>query len=84
MTTFRSIIVTPTTRDRSLELARCKYRCRVVERSRVGHSCLNTHCYSRLMLDKNGDRAGHLWGSVEPLEGKGGESVVAILRFSMW
>jgi hypothetical protein len=27
---------------------------------------------------------GHLGGSVEPSEGKGGESVVAILRFSMW
>jgi hypothetical protein len=25
-----------------------------------------------------------LGGSVEPSEGKGGESVVAILRFSMW
>jgi hypothetical protein len=29
-------------------------------------------------------RAGPLGGSVEPSEGKGGESVVAILRFSMW
>jgi hypothetical protein len=27
---------------------------------------------------------GHLGGSVERSEGKGGESVVAILRFSMW
>jgi hypothetical protein len=27
---------------------------------------------------------GHLGGSVEPSEGKGGESVVAIPRFSMW
>jgi hypothetical protein len=27
---------------------------------------------------------GHLGGSVEPLEGKDGESVVAILRFFMW
>jgi hypothetical protein len=27
---------------------------------------------------------GHLGGSVELSEGKGGESVVAILRFSMW
>jgi hypothetical protein len=27
---------------------------------------------------------GHLGGSVEPSEGKGGESAVAILRFSMW
>jgi hypothetical protein len=36
------------------------------------------------MLDKNGDRAGPLGGPVEPSEGKDGESVVAILRFSMW
>jgi hypothetical protein len=27
---------------------------------------------------------GHLGGLVEPSEGKGGESVVAIPRFSMW
>jgi hypothetical protein len=27
---------------------------------------------------------GHLGGSMEPLEGKGRESVVAIPRFSMW
>jgi hypothetical protein len=27
---------------------------------------------------------GHLGGSVEPSEGKGGESAVAIPRFSMW
>jgi hypothetical protein len=56
----------------------------VVERPRVSYRCLNTHCYWMLMLDKNGDRTGPLGGSVEPLEGKGGESVVAILRFSMW
>jgi hypothetical protein len=27
---------------------------------------------------------GHLGGSVKPSEGKGGESDVAITRFSMW
>jgi hypothetical protein len=27
---------------------------------------------------------GYLGGSVEPSEGKGGESVMAIMRFSMW
>jgi hypothetical protein len=32
------------------------------------------------MLDKNGDQAGTLGGSVEHSEGKGGESAVAILR----
>jgi hypothetical protein len=36
------------------------------------------------MLDKNGDRAGPLGGSVEPSEGNDGECVMAILRFSMW
>jgi hypothetical protein len=28
----------------------------VVERPRVGNRCLYTHCYWRLMLDKNRDR----------------------------
>jgi hypothetical protein len=36
------------------------------------------------MLDKNRDRAGSLGGLLEPSEGKGGKSVVAIPRFSMW
>jgi hypothetical protein len=36
------------------------------------------------MLDKNGDRAGPFRGLVEPSKGKGGESDVTILRFSMW
>jgi hypothetical protein len=36
------------------------------------------------MLDKNGDRAGLLRGSVEPSEGKGRESAMAIPKFSMW
>jgi hypothetical protein len=35
-------------------------------------------------VDKNEDRAGSLGGSVEPLKGKGGESVVTILRFFRW
>jgi hypothetical protein len=52
----------------------------VVERPRVSNRCLNTH----LCLDKNGDRAGPLGGSVEPSNRKGGESAVAIPRFSMW
>jgi hypothetical protein len=30
----------------------------VVKRPHVGNRCLYTHCYWRLMLDKNGDRAG--------------------------
>jgi hypothetical protein len=36
------------------------------------------------MLDKNEDWTGPLGGSVEPSEGKDGESDVAISRFSMW
>jgi hypothetical protein len=36
------------------------------------------------MLDKNEDRMEPLEGSMEPSKGKGGESVVAILRFSIW
>jgi hypothetical protein len=36
------------------------------------------------MLDKNRDRVGPLGGSVELLKRKGGESDVAIPRFSMW
>jgi hypothetical protein len=37
-----------------------------------------------LILDKNGDWAEPLGGSVEPSEGMGGESAVTIPRFSMW
>jgi hypothetical protein len=36
------------------------------------------------MLDKNEDQMEPLEGSMEPSKGKGGESVVAILRFSIW
>jgi hypothetical protein len=39
-----------------------------------------TFCW-RLILDKMETGQGHLGGSVEHLEGKGGESVVVILRF---
>jgi hypothetical protein len=53
----------------------------VVERPRVGNRCLYTHYYWRLMLDKMETRRGHLGGLVEHSEGKGRESVVAILRF---
>jgi hypothetical protein len=57
----------------------------VVERPRVGNRCLNTLDYPWiLMLDKNGDQVGPLGGSVEPSEGKDGESDVAIPRFSIW
>jgi hypothetical protein len=53
----------------------------VVERPHVGNMCLYTHYYWRLMLDKMETGRGHLGGPVEYSEGKGGESVVGILRF---
>jgi hypothetical protein len=57
----------------------------VVERQRVGNRCLNTLILSLdINVDKNGDRTGPFRGSVEPSEGKDGESVVAFPRFSMW
>jgi hypothetical protein len=57
----------------------------VVKRPRVDNRCLNTHIiFYILMLDKNRDWMGLLGGSVEPSDGKGGESVMAIPRSSMW
>jgi hypothetical protein len=53
----------------------------MVKRPRVGNRCLYTHFCWRLMLDKMEIRLGHLGGLVEHSEGKGGESVMAILRF---
>jgi hypothetical protein len=53
----------------------------MVESPCVGNMCLYTHCYWRLMLDKMETKRGHLGGLVEHSEGKGGKSVVAILRF---
>jgi hypothetical protein len=53
----------------------------VVERPHVGNRCLYTHCYRSLMLDKMEIGRDHLGGPVEHSEGKGGESVVTILRF---
>jgi hypothetical protein len=40
-----------------------------------------TLSFQRLMLDKMEIGRGHLGGSVEHSKGKGGESVVTILRF---
>jgi hypothetical protein len=53
----------------------------VVERPHISNMSLYTHCYWRLMLDKMETERGHLGGPVEHSEGKGRESVVAILRF---
>jgi hypothetical protein len=47
----------------------------------VSAICANTHCYQKLMLGKIETERGHLEGSVEHLEERGGESDVAILRF---
>jgi hypothetical protein len=52
----------------------------VVKRLHVGNRCSNTHCYWRLMLDKMETGWGQLGGPVEHSEGKGGESVMDILR----
>jgi hypothetical protein len=65
----------------SLELTRRRYRCRVVERPRVGNRCIYTHCYWRLMLDKMETGRSHLGEPVEHSEGEGGESAMAIPRF---
>jgi hypothetical protein len=56
----------------------------VVERPRVGNRCLNTQFNLDIIVDKNGDRAGPFRGIIGTLEWKGEESVVAILKFSMW
>jgi hypothetical protein len=53
----------------------------VVERPRVGNRHLCTRLYWSLMVDKNGNQTGPFRELVEHSEGKGGESVVAILRF---
>jgi hypothetical protein len=53
----------------------------VVERPRVGNIRLCTHLYWRLILGKMETGRGHLGGSVEHSEGKGGVSDVDILRF---
>jgi hypothetical protein len=53
----------------------------VVERPRGGNRCLYTHYHRSLILDKIETGRGHLGGLVEHSEGKGRESVVAILRF---
>jgi hypothetical protein len=47
----------------------------------VSAICAYTHCYQKLMLGKIETGRGHLEGSVEHLEEKGGESDVTILRF---
>jgi hypothetical protein len=45
----------------------------VVEGPRVGHMCLNTRCYWKLMLDKNGDLAGPFRGISGTLRREGRE-----------
>jgi hypothetical protein len=53
----------------------------VVERPRVNNSCLYTHCYWSLMLDKMETVWGYLGGPMEHSKGNDGEGVVTILRF---
>jgi hypothetical protein len=59
---------------------------RVVERPRGGHMFFKTQNFGLVVQTwlKVETRRSHLGGSVEPSEGKGGESVVAIPKFSMW
>jgi hypothetical protein len=59
---------------------------RVVERPRGGHKFFKTQNFDLVVKTwlKVEIGRGQLGGSVEPSEGKGGESVVAILKFSMW
>jgi hypothetical protein len=59
---------------------------RVVERPCGGHRFFKTQNFGLVVKTwlKLETGRGQLGGSVEPSEGKGGESAVAILRFSMW
>jgi hypothetical protein len=58
----------------------------VVERPRGGHWFFKTQNFGLVVKTwlKVETGRGQLGGSVEPLEGKSGESDVTILRFSMW
>jgi hypothetical protein len=58
----------------------------VVERARDGQMFFKTQNFGLVVKTwlKMKTRWGRLGGSVEPSEGKGGESDVAIPRFSMW
>jgi hypothetical protein len=58
----------------------------VVERSRDGHMFFKTQNFGLVVKTwlKVETGRGQLGGSVEPSEGKGGKSVVAILWFFMW
>jgi hypothetical protein len=58
----------------------------VVERPRGGHRFFKTQNLGlmvKIWLKVETGR-GQLGGSMEPSEGKGGESAVAILKFSIW
>jgi hypothetical protein len=58
----------------------------VVERPRVGHRFFKSQNFVLVIKTwlKVETGRGQLGGLVEPSEGKGGESVVAIPRFSIW
>jgi hypothetical protein len=55
----------------------------VVERPRVGNRCLYTHFYWRLILDKNGDRAGPFRGISGTLEREGQGEYCGYSKVSM-
>jgi hypothetical protein len=56
----------------------------VVERPRVGNRFLYTHCYWRLMLDKNRDRTGPFRGISETLRREGQGECCGCSEVSMW
>jgi hypothetical protein len=58
----------------------------VIERPRGGHRFFKTQNFGLMVKTwlKVETGQGQLGGSVEPSKGKGGESAVVILRFSMW
>jgi hypothetical protein len=58
----------------------------VVERSRGDHRFFKTQNFGLVVKTwlKVETGRGQLGGSVEPSEGKGGKSAMAILRFFMW
>jgi hypothetical protein len=56
----------------------------VIERPHVGNRCLYTHCYWRVMLDKNEDRAGPFRGMSGTLGRKGRGECCGYSKVSMW
>jgi hypothetical protein len=56
----------------------------VVERSRVGNRCLNTHLCLDINVDKNGDRTGPFKGISGTLRREGRGECCGYSEVSMW